>query len=643
MTKDRRSLFLSCAAGAVLSIAIGAATIYWEVGQALARFSYDLPFVVRNSVPDEVVLVYIDSKVKVRLGQPTEPPLNRRYHTKLVERLTQAGAKLILYDIIFDNPDPENDPAFAEAMKRNGKVVLVADYMKTLQGSVFSEAPVPPIEPLRTSCRAWGIGRVTPDLDYAIRTIDGGAESCPSVSWMAATVLSAKLTDQQRLIPKWLNYYCAPWKLSSADLDRAIDAEDLPTSYFKDKIVIVGGRQTVATVGAERDQFGNPHSRFGTRFSTGAEVHALSLLNLLYGDWLIVASQRAQLLLVVLCGCALGIGLPLFRPWTAIVVGVFAAIIIFVISVYFQHYQCIWWTWAAPAMVQMPMALAWAVGWRYVNESKRRQRLRQAFSVYLSPHLADQIARSEFDLALGGKQVEATVMFTDIAGFTTMSEKLAPAEVSKVLTTYFTRTTRHILERDGTIIKFLGDGVMAVWGAPLGNVNHRRDAVLAACRIIDESKTEIAGRRLRTRIGINSGSVLAGNLGSEFRFDYATIGATTNLASRLESLNKLLGTDILITEATRQGLPPEILTRCIGQFVLSGTTEPVELYEVITEQASWSELFAEALDARVRGDLATANNMFQKVIALRGGRDGPSEFYLSQGSVSPGPIRIDSK
>ena len=225
-----------------------------------------------------------------------------------------------------------------------------------------------------------------------------------------------------------------------------------------------------------------------------------------------------------------------------------------------------------------------------------------------------------------------------------MSEKLPPAEVSRILTTYFTRTTRHILERDGTIIKYLGDGAMAVWSAPLPNPNHRRDAVLAACKIVDESKTEIAGRRLRTRIGINSGPVLAGNLGSEFRFDYATIGATTNLASRLESLNKLLGTEILITEATRQGLPPEVLTRSLGRFVLNGTTEPVELYEVITGQtAEWLELFAQALHTRARQDFATAANLFQKVISLRDGKDGPSQFYLSQENASAGAIQIDSK
>src|SRR5436190_12533094 len=403
MTKDPRSLFLSCAAGAALSIAVGAAAIYWPIGDPLARFSYDLPFVVRNSVPEDLVLIYIDSRVKSRLGEPTQQPLNRRYHTRLVERLTQDGARLILYDIIFDDADSQNDDAFAAALKRHGKIVLVADYLKSLQGNVFSESPVPPIEPLRSAAAGWGIARITPDKDGIIREIDGGAESAPSVSWVAATVLGAKLNSEQRGTLKWLNYFCPPRTLREVDFDQALNADGLASGYFKNKIVIVGGRPTVGPVGAEREEFGSPYTRFWDRLSAGAEVHAFSLLNLLNGDWMRRTSLRAEFVLIALCGCALGIGLPLFRPWTAILVGAVAGIIIFVISVYFQHYQRVWWPWAVPAMVQMPMALAWAIGWRYVNESRRRQRLRNAFSAYLSPHLADQISRSEFDLALGGK------------------------------------------------------------------------------------------------------------------------------------------------------------------------------------------------------------------------------------------------
>ena len=194
---------------------------------------------------------------------------------------------------------------------------------------------------------------------------------------------------------------------------------------------------------------------------------------------------------------------------------------------------------------------------------------------------------------------------------------------------------------------------MAVWGAPLPNAQHARDAVLAACKVIEEGKTEIAGRRLRTRIGINTGLVLAGNLGSEFRFDYTTIGATTNLASRLEGLNKLLGTDVLISEATRERLPKEIGVRNLGRFILSGTTEPVGVYEVLgpsSERPNWAAVFDEAVEHWSRREFKVAASLMQKVIALRSGNDGPSEFYLTQLDLHqaaldnlPVAIKIDTK
>src|SRR5262249_47460894 len=153
-------------------------------------------------------------------------------------------------------------------------------------------------------------------------------------------------------------------------------------------------------------------------------------------------------------------------------------------------------------------------------ESFRRWRLRRAFAAYLSPHMADRIAESGFDLSPGGKEIDATILFTDLEGFTRMSETMPPAEGSRVLISYFNETTRAILDRNGTIIKYMGDAVMAAWGAPLADARPAQNAVLAALGMRQAGSKDITGRRLRTRFGINSGLVLAGNLGSEFRFDY---------------------------------------------------------------------------------------------------------------------------
>ena len=163
--------------------------------------------------------------------------------------------------------------------------------------------------------------------------------------------------------------------------------------------------------------------------------------------------------------------------------------------------------------------------------------------------MADRIADADFDLSLGGALVEATTMFTDLENFATLAEELdKPELVARVLTTHFTQTSGHILDNDGTIIKFIGDSVHAVWGAPLPDKDHARKAVLAAWRLHEDSQKEVNGHLLRTRIGLNTGQMLSGNMGSAQRFDYAVTGDAVNFASRLEGLNKYLGTSVLISD-----------------------------------------------------------------------------------------------
>ena len=148
--------------------------------------------------------------------------------------------------------------------------------------------------------------------------------------------------------------------------------------------------------------------------------------------------------------------------------------------------------------------------------------------------------------------VDATIIFTDLENFTTISENLDPAEVSEILTSYFGQTTKCILENKGTIIKYIGDAVFAAWGAPIDDPHHAIRAAETACDLRCLSELVVRGKTLRTRVGIHSGKVLAGNLGSTYRFDYTMIGDAVNFASRLESLNKYLRTQVLISDAVRQ-------------------------------------------------------------------------------------------
>ena len=645
--------------GVLLTVVFGRLLLL-PFGDGLARLSYDLPFAVQNGIPSELVMVYLDRNVKKNLDQPTDQPLDRHFYTDLVKHLTDEGVKLILFDIVYDQPHPQPgvDEAFAAAMRRHGRVVLIADYVKELNGNVLTDGPLPSIALLNEAAAGWGLAKVSPDNgDWGIRQLDTGVADYPSVSWAAAAVLGAPVTKQPRLVPRWLNYYCCPGDFRAVGFDHALATNGLPVGYFHDKIVVIGARPTVGLAGASREEFPNPWTRLGRGNSTGPAVHALSLLNLLRGDWLTRLGGAREITVIVLWGIFITVLLMNLRPWFAIGTGIFGAALFAIVAGYIQLKQHVWFAWMIPAVAQTSVALVWSVGYQYVVETRRRRQLRRAFGSYLSPFMADQIANSEFDLELGGKEVEASVMFTDLEGFTKMSESLPPSEVSKILVSYFNHTTRAILEQDGTIIKYIGDAVMASWGAPLPEKHHAQRAVLAAWGMSEAGKKEIEGRHLRTRIGVNTGIVLSGNLGSEFRFDYTCIGDTTNFAARLEGLNKQLGTDVLISEFTAQQLDGSIKLRPLGRFIVSGKKKAIGIFEVLglvkdfPQDPLWLTEFARALEHFQRQELAAAEKCFQAASAQRVGGDGPSEFYLKEISSArqqppaewTGDVVLDSK
>ncbi len=492
---NHQKFWLGLLGGVALVIFVGQLLLL-PVGDGLARWSYDLPFLwTGRNVPDDLVMVYLDTQIKARLGQPTDQPLDRRLYTQLLQRLTEDDAKLVLIDILFDSPspDPSVDSQFADAIRKNGRVVLVGYSIKQFQGNIITMTPLPPIPTLTAVTADWGLAEISPDsADQTVRLLNTGSEDFPSASWAAALVLDAAVTKhpELRLAKRWLNYYCEPALLKSVNFDQALQSDGLPRGYFRDKIVIVGVRPGGGGIaGSEREEFPTPYSRFEGSMASGPAIHALSLINLQRGDWLTRLSFVGESALVFIWGILISVALLRLRPWPAtlaapVVFGAFA-----LIAIYIQARWHVWFSWLVPAGAQTSVALIWSVGFQYMIESRRRRKLRNAFAAYLSPYMADRIANSEFDLSLGGKEVEATIMFTDLEGFTNMTETLPPVEVSQILTSYFNITTRAILEQDGTIIKYIGDAVLAIWGAPMPEPKPAERAVRAAWGMIQ------AGRR----------------------------------------------------------------------------------------------------------------------------------------------------
>jgi adenylate cyclase len=418
----------------------------------------------------------------------------------------------------------------------------------------------------------------------------------------------------------------------------------VPPGYFKDKTVFIGARSQLGS-GPKKllDEFSTPWSRFrGRTYTPGAEIHATTFLNLLHRDWLERVPASTEKWFVILLGLSLG-ALRWLRPWRAVVVTALAAAAIFAATCLLQWRAHLWWNWTVPVLLQIPLGLFLAVVSRYYIEERRKRKLRLAFGYYLSPELATQIAERNFSLAPGGEKVVATMMFTDLEGFAALSERLEDStRLGHVLRYYFTRTTDLIFAEKGTVIKFIGDAVFAAWGAPLAQADQAERAVRAAWQISEVAEMEIPSSRpggmdtilpVHTRIGIHTGEALAGNLGSERRFDYTLIGDAVNVASRLEGANKYLGTAVLLSDETAKLLGGKFLLRRVGVFIVKGRTHTLVFHELLGDNLAasppWLATFEAALTAWTTGDFAAARAGFESVEKARNGKDGPSRFYLN--------------
>ncbi len=272
------------------------------------------------------------------------------------------------------------------------------------------------------------------------------------------------------------------------------------------------------------------------------------------------------------------------------------------------------------------------------TSSKEQSFIKSAFSRYLSPSVVERLIENREGLALGGEERELTVLFSDIAGFTTISETIKPQDLVKLLNEYFTEMTSIVTSNGGIIDKYIGDAIMAEFGAPLAFEGHALAAVTSALQMqkkCDELNIvwhEKGHPEIRMRIGINSGGVILGNMGSQQVFDYTVVGDTVNLASRLEGAGKVYGCNILISESVFNQINGSgIKTRPLDYIKVKGKNKAVKVFEVIAEEAYNKEKeyfvkFEEALNLYFSKDFTAASNSFVECLALREKDVASNEF-----------------
>ncbi len=641
-----------------------------------------------QAASQEVVVVAVDQPdLEFFKNQGVTWPWPRQLYGAIVAFCARSKARAVIIDILFTETSSygsEDDARLGQEVTAAANVtlpfflsreergtapeqeLLLRQAALEVSGALPARLPtyrsvIPPVPPLLKSVKSLGNVETKPDPDGIYRRIPLLAQfqgrCLPTLAlaayyhqeWAPAPICSVAggmvmgsrflpVDDQGQLLLKYRGPSRTYRRFSAANVisSEARAAHGLPPIYplqsFEGKWVLVG-----LTAPGLLDLKGTP---MGGVFP-GVEIHATLLDNLLQGDflatvpvwlvWVWAAVLASLMVLAVLFWAKLWVVLGVLTLLLLIHLGL--CLVVFMNS---RHLDAV-----APGAVLLA-AYGLATAYSYATEGRQKQLIRTTFAQYMSEAVIQDLLSHPEKLRLGGERRRVTVFFSDLAGFTSLSERLAPEAVAALLNRYLSCMTEIILAEAGTVDKFEGDAIMAFWGAPLDQPDQALRACRAAlrqCQALRELNDHLAAQNsppLRMRLGIHTGDAVVGNLGSERRFDYTAIGDTVNLASRLEGLNKFYGTVMLTSEDTAAACGEEVVFRELDLVAVKGREAPVRVLEVLAlsehappEIAELKKLFGEALKLYRQGNFTRAAEAFRAVLR-RFPEDGPSLAFLKR-------------
>ena len=659
-----------------------------EVKTLDARFSIVEP---PEKVSEDIILVVIDdSSLKYFSDNGISWPWPRNFYAHLLGYLTDSGVKSVIFDLLFYQPDidrgesdaTETDKAFAGAIRTNGNVILASQLTREDLGFRFDlsrfyldlnkkdkttlssfNGILAPIEPLLHGTHYLGIINVEPDADGIIRRVPliypfngrflpqiAVSAFMSSKNEPAPLQLSSKYMDiggTQVHLDNTGNYLihwygrqstcqfieCVPiWAVfrSASAVQSGVTPQLLP-SLFKAKFVIIGG-----TAAGLMDLKSTPVSDI----QPGMEIWATILLNLIRNDFVKHSSLFLNSFRVMI------VAFVVFLLITRIT-GIASHCLVLLITVLVGvETFCAWRFYRLELSFTMPMCgliMSYLANTSlgYFIEGQAKRKISKAMARYLHPDIVQQIARDPEQVKMGGQEVEATVMFSDIYDFTTISENFSPHELVAHLNSYFSDISSFILDHGGMLDKYTGDGIMAIFGAPLPRDDHALLACRAALAHKNFSSKLSNGNNLtvadqfhcRTRLGIHSGKIVAGNIGSSRRMDYTAIGDTVNLSARLEGVNKIYKTSVILSDASYRRIKNEFICRELDLLRVKGKKTPTRIYELIANREladhgryQWIEKYHEALDAYRQGNWEKASTLFEAL--ARGAHPDPASLVM---------------
>ncbi len=626
----------------------------------------------------KVVIAAIDDYTVKKYGYP----FKHRYYGQLVDKLKALGAKSIGMDVLLLDPDrdePYNDKLYVDAVAKTGIVVnlvnvdygtwkiskpfpplvrvsaLIAepnvDVTQDNDGQVRRYAPFYPGMDTNgdsfpdkfltyqlaglTGVRCWKDCKDVsiPSLGMATYAVYSG-KSLPELEmrYGSQVILNYRYPVLRRLHPEWNRNKD---NLLDPEVYRNISVADILQGRLSggEKAAIKGGIVLVGSTALAA--FDHIPSAFQKQMP-GVYVHANFIDDLLAGDFRAPLGYVSETILI------------LFLPWIPVLLRRFSLGTLLSLSALAMLLLVVSYVALLAHYVLMPFAsvfLALFLPFAYIavnkglSESREKKWIKSTFGQYLSPKVIEVITKDPSKLTLGGEKRDMTAMFCDIAGFTTISERLEPEQLTEMLNVYLSGLTDVIMKYDGVVDKFIGDCIVAFWNAPLDLAEHRRMAVTAAVECLAINNKLNAEARDKTiqpmfRIGVNSGPMTVGNMGSRNRFSYTVIGDAVNLASRLEGANKFFHSRVMASADTFESVKDFFDYRLLGSIRVVGKAIPVRVYEPFArkgeappEVRAMLGPYAAGVEKFYKGDYKGSLEDFRAAQKARPG-DGPSQFYI---------------
>ncbi len=622
MSKETKRLIIILSIGffsAVLMVVFSNLIFFENLEHKLTDFKFAVRGIdyqgLKNS---KIVIVAIDDQSIASI--PYKYPWPRTYHAKLVNNLIKAGARVITFDIEFTEKstiDPKQDYVFRDAIKRAGNVVLAGKMVVKKSGSYEMISLLEPIKILR-DVAPFGIVDTKFDSDGFVRryilfreynnkrylslglqtiAMYLGLKGDPN-KWFVDLPNGDFKIGNKLIIKKYdnlpsslINYYGPASSFKTISYEQVVDDEGfkllLDKNTFKDKIVLIG-----STVTEHHDLFSTPfYISGGEALTPGVEIHANFIQSVL--DQKFIGHVNYAFIYFITFVFAIGVAyiIKKTKPLIGVLISVGIGAVYFIINILLFTKFSILMDLLTPTS-GIALSFVGCSVYQYFSEEKEKMYVRSVFKHYLAENVVETVLQEADALTFGGQRKHLTVLFSDIRSFTSYSEKYTPEEVVSILGEYLTEMVDVILKYGGMLDKFVGDEIMAVFGAPHYFEDHAERACLTALEMIRtldrlKEKWESEGRDpFDIGIGVNTGDMIVGNLGSRQIFDYTVIGDAVNLGARLEGINKVYPTvnHIIISEYTKNEISDNLVTRELDSVRVKGKERPVAIYELVGER-----------------------------------------------------------